>query len=267
PLPLLLGGVDKAAAGLSAHGGDDAAEAICTTDTVRKTAVATRSGVTLGGMAKGAGMLAPALATMLCVLTTDAVADAADLDEALRDGVRRTFDRVDTDGCLSTNDTVLLLASGASGQRLDATDLADLVFSVCDDLARQLVDDAEGASKHIVIDVRNAATEDDAVDVGRAIARSSLLKCAIHGMDPNWGRVLAALGTTEAAFEADAVDVAMNGIWVCRGGAADQPRSLVDMTDRLVTITVDLHAGTSAATVRTTDLTATYVHENSAYST
>src|SRR5581483_11073829 len=144
---------------------------------------------------------------------------------------------------LSTNDTVLLLASGASGQRLDAEDLADLVFAVCDDLARQLVDDAEGASKHIVIDVRNAATEDEAVEVGRAIARSNLLKCAIHGMDPNWGRVLAALGTTDAAFEADAVDVAMNGVWVCRGGAADQPRSLVDMTDRVVTITVDLHAG------------------------
>jgi glutamate N-acetyltransferase/amino-acid N-acetyltransferase len=267
PLPLLLGGVDKVAAGLSAHGGDDAAEAIRTTDTVRKTAVASRSGVTVGGMAKGAGMLAPALATMLCVLTTDVVADADELDGALRDGVRRTFDRVDTDGCLSTNDTVLLLASGASGQRLDAADLAELVFTVCDDLARQLVDDAEGASKHIVIDVRNAASEDDAVAVGRAIARSNLLKCAIHGMDPNWGRVLAALGTTDAAFESDAVDVAMNGVWVCRGGAADQPRCLVDMTDRLVTITVDLHAGASAATVRTTDLTAAYVHENSAYST
>jgi glutamate N-acetyltransferase/amino-acid N-acetyltransferase len=267
PMDRLLDGVDKAAAELSAVGGDDAAHAIRTTDSVSKTAVASAGGVTVGGMAKGAGMLAPELATMLCVLTTDAVATAEELDSALRGAVRTTFDRIDTDGCMSTNDTVLLLASGASGVRADAVGLADLVRDTCADLARQLVADAEGASKDVTIEVRGAASEDDAVEVGRAIARSALLKCALFGNDPNWGRVLSAVGTTRATFEPGAVDVAINDVWVCRDGAAADDRALVDMSGRAVTITVDLRAGDESATVLTTDLTTAYVHENSAYST
>jgi glutamate N-acetyltransferase/amino-acid N-acetyltransferase len=263
----LLDGVGKATAALSSDGGDDAADAIRTTDTVTKTAVARAGGVTVGGMAKGAGMLAPGLATMLCVVTTDAVATPAELDSILREATRTTFDRVDTDGCMSTNDTVLLLASGASGTALPADRLAELVREVCDDLSRQLVADAEGASKDVVIDVQGAATDDDAVEVGRAVARSNLLKCALHGNDPNWGRVLAAIGTTRAEFDPDRIDVAINGVWVCRGGAAASDRSLVDMTGRDVVISVDLHAGVATAAIRTTDLTAAYVHENSAYST
>jgi glutamate N-acetyltransferase/amino-acid N-acetyltransferase len=267
PMQRLLDGVDKAVAALDRSGGDDAAEAIRTTDTVRKTAVVRHGAVTIGGMAKGAGMLAPALATMLCVLTTDAVATAEELDAALREAVRLTFDRLDTDGCMSTNDTVLLLASGASGVALDPADLAAMVHAACDDLSRQLVGDAEGATKDVVIEVTGAATEDDALTVARAVARSNLLKCAIHGEDPNWGRVLSAVGTTDAEFSPDAIDVAINGIVLCQGGAAYGDRAHVDMRARSVCITVDLHAGDRSADVRTTDLTAAYVHENSAYST
>ena len=267
PMDRLLGGVDKAAAELSTVGGDDAAHAIRTTDSVSKTTVVNAGGVTVGGMAKGAGMLAPELATMLCVLTTDAVATSEELDAALRGAVRTTLDRIDTDGCMSTNDTVLLLASGASGVAAADVGLADLVRDACADLARQLVADAEGASKDVTIDVRNAASEDEAVEVGRAIARSALLKCALFGNDPNWGRVLSAVGTTTAAFEPDAIDVAINGVWVCRDGAAADDRSLVDMSGPGVTITVDLRAGEESATILTTDLTTAYVHENSAYST
>jgi glutamate N-acetyltransferase / amino-acid N-acetyltransferase len=267
PMQPLLDGVDKAVASLTELGGADAAVAICTTDTRRKEAVATSAGVTVGGMAKGAGMLAPALATMLCVLTSDAVADAVLLDRVLRESVRTTFDRLDTDGCMSTNDTVLLLASGDSGVALDEAALTELVTKVCDDLAQQLMDDAEGADKRIVIEVTGAATEDDAVEVGRSVARSNLLKCAVHGADPNWGRVLAAVGTTAAVFEPDALDVSFNGVQVCRSGAIGADRSLVDLTGDEVVITIDLHAGAASATIRTTDLTAAYVHENSAYST
>jgi glutamate N-acetyltransferase / amino-acid N-acetyltransferase len=267
PVDLLLAGVDKTVAGLSEAGGDDAAEAIRTTDTVRKQCAVSAAGVTVGGMAKGAGMLAPSLATMLCVLTTDAVADAASLDRALRAATRVSFDRLDTDGCMSTNDTVLLLASGRSGVELSAPALESLVLTACDDLAGQLLADAEGASKQIVVEVVGASSEDDAVDVGRAVARSNLLKCAVHGEDPNWGRVLSAVGTTSAVFEPDAVDVAINDVWVCRAGAAGASRDGVDMTGRTVRIVVDLHAGSASAQIRTTDLTADYVHENSAYST
>jgi glutamate N-acetyltransferase/amino-acid N-acetyltransferase len=267
PMQRLLDGVDKAVASLTAVGGSDAAEAIRTTDSRRKEAVSRSSGVTVGGMAKGAGMLAPALATMLCVLTTDAVADADMLDRVLRAAARTTFDRLDTDGCMSTNDTVLLLASGASGVAVGEVELTRLVSEVCDDLAQQLLDDAEGADKRIVIDVTGAATEDDAVDVGRAVARSNLLKCAVHGADPNWGRVLAAVGTTSAAFDPDVLDVSFNGVQVCRSGAIGDDRSLVDLSGREVVIAVDLHAGAASASIRTTDLTAAYVHENSAYST
>ncbi len=266
PTDLLFAGLEAAHAQLSTDGGDVAATAIMTTDSVPKTAVAVGAGFTVGGMAKGAGMLAPSLATMLVVITTDAVADAAILDAALRAATRVTFDRVDSDGCTSTNDTVLLLASGASGVAPDHDDLLDQVTAVCASLARQLVADAEGASKEIRIDVVNAATEDDAVDAGRSISRANLVKCAIHGEDPNWGRILAELGMTTAAFEPDAVDVAINGVWVCRDGATGDDRDLVDMSAREVTITVDLRAGTASATVWTNDLTADYVHENSAYS-
>ena len=266
PTDRLFVGLDAAHESLSRDGGSAAATAIMTTDSVPKTAVAQGQGFTVGGMAKGAGMLAPSLATMLVVVTTDAVADAATLDAALRAATRVTFDRVDSDGCTSTNDTVLLLASGASGITPPHDELAVAVTEVCASLARQLIADAEGASKEIRIDVVNAATEDDAVDAGRAISRANLVKCAIHGEDPNWGRILAELGMTSAAFEPDAVDVAINGVWVCRDGATGEDRDLVDMSAREVIITVDLRAGTAAATVWTNDLTADYVHENSAYS-
>ncbi|WP_030551768.1 bifunctional glutamate N-acetyltransferase/amino-acid acetyltransferase ArgJ [Streptomyces exfoliatus] len=266
PMDKLLPGVEKAAAELSEHGGEKAAIAIKTTDTVHKTSVVTKDGWTVGGMAKGAGMLAPGLATMLVVLTTDADVDAKGLDSALRGATRVTFDRVDSDGCMSTNDTVLLLASGASGVTPAQDAFAQAVREVCDDLARQLIGDAEGASKDIRIEVVNAATEDDAVEVGRSIARNNLLKCAIHGEDPNWGRVLSAIGTTRAAFEPDRLNVAINGVWVCRNGSVGDDRDLVDMRYREVTITADLAAGTESAVIWANDLTADYVHENSAYS-
>ncbi|MCX4678454.1 bifunctional glutamate N-acetyltransferase/amino-acid acetyltransferase ArgJ [Streptomyces sp. NBC_01433] len=266
PMDKLLPGIEKAAASLSEYGGEKAAIAIKTTDTVHKTAVAGGEGWTVGGMAKGAGMLAPGLATMLVVLTTDADVDAAGLDSALRDATRTTFDRVDSDGCMSTNDTVLLLASGASGITPERAEFAEAVRTVCADLARQLIGDAEGASKDIRIEVINAATEDDAVEVGRSIARNNLLKCAIHGEDPNWGRVLSAIGTTKAAFEPDRLNVAINGVWVCRAGGVGEDRDLVDMRYREVTITADLAEGTESAVIWANDLTADYVHENSAYS-
>jgi glutamate N-acetyltransferase / amino-acid N-acetyltransferase len=267
PMHSLLVGVDAATASASAAGGPAAAKAIMTTDTVSKTCVVDGGGYVIGGMAKGAAMLAPALATMLVVLTTDADLSAGELDKALRDAVRTTFDRLDSDGCMSTNDTVLLLASGASGVRPGLTDFAELVRAGCADLARQLQLDAEGATKAIAIEVTGAATGDDALTVARAIARCNLFKCAINGEDPNWGRVLAAVGTTSAAFDSDEVGVAINGVWVCKNGAPGDDRSAIDLRLRDVTVTVDLSAGPAAATVLTTDLSAAYVHENSAYST
>ncbi|MFE9726167.1 bifunctional glutamate N-acetyltransferase/amino-acid acetyltransferase ArgJ [Streptomyces sp. NPDC005794] len=266
PMDKLLPGVEQAAKALSEHGGEKAAIAIKTTDTVHKTAVAGGEGWTVGGMAKGAGMLAPGLATMLVVLTTDADVEAPALDTALRAATRTTFDRVDSDGCMSTNDTVLLLASGASGITPAQAEFDQAVQSVCADLARQLIGDAEGASKDIRIEVINAATEEDAVEVGRSIARNNLLKCAIHGEDPNWGRVLSAIGTTKAAFEPDRLNVAINDVWVCRNGSVGEDRDLVDMRYREVGITADLAAGDESAVIWANDLTAEYVHENSAYS-
>jgi glutamate N-acetyltransferase/amino-acid N-acetyltransferase len=266
PMEAVLGGVDKAVTELSEAGGDAAAQAIMTTDTVPKTAVRAGDGWTVGGMAKGAGMLAPGMATMLCVLTTDAAVPAAGLDSALRAGTGVTFDRVDSDGCMSTNDTVLLLASGASEVEPDAGAFATAVREVCADLCAQLLADAEGATKDIAIEVVGAASEADAVEVGRTISRSNLLKCALYGMDPNWGRVLSAVGTTSAVFEPDQLDVTINGVQVCRAGAAGDPRELVDLSARAVHILVDLHAGADTATVWTNDLTPGYVHENSAYS-
>ncbi|MFH9690369.1 bifunctional glutamate N-acetyltransferase/amino-acid acetyltransferase ArgJ [Streptomyces sp. NPDC017413] len=266
PMDKLLPGIEQAAAALSEHGGEKAAIAIKTTDTVHKTAVAGGEGWTVGGMAKGAGMLAPGLATMLVMLTTDADVESPALDAALREATRTTFDRVDSDGCMSTNDTVLLLASGASGIAPEQAEFAEAVRAVCADLARQLIGDAEGASKDIRIEVINAATEDDAVEVGRSIARNNLLKCAIHGEDPNWGRVLSAIGTTQAAFEPDRLNVAINDVWVCKSGGVGEDRDLVDMRYREVRITADLAAGTESAVIWANDLTADYVHENSAYS-
>ncbi|KQC35599.1 bifunctional glutamate N-acetyltransferase/amino-acid acetyltransferase ArgJ [Frankia sp. ACN1ag] len=270
PMDTLLAGVTRAVADLADTGGDDAAEAIRTTDTVAKTAVrssTTTPGVTVGAMGKGAAMLAPSLATMLVVVTTDAVADAATLDRAVRQASRVTFERVDSDGCLSTNDTVLLLASGASGVTLPEAELTGLVAEVCDDLAQQMLGDAEGSTKTIAITVTGAASESDALEVGRSVARNNLLKCALYGKDPNWGRVLAAVGTTQAAFEPDQLDVSMNGVQVCRAGAPGEDRDLVDLSDRRIDILVDLHAGAEELTVWTNDLTDGYVYENSAYST
>ena len=267
PMPAVLAGVAAAAAALGDHG-RAAAEAIRTTDTVSKQAEFTHpDGWTLGGMAKGAGMLAPSLATMLSVLTTDASVDKSILNDALRAAARRTFDRIDSDGCLSTNDTVVLMASGASGVVPDTAGFANAVEQVCRDLALQLLADAEGSTKDLSIDVAGAASEADAVEVGRAIARNNLLKCALFGNDPNWGRILAAVGTTSAAFEPDELDVTINGIAVCRKGAAGDPRELVDLSSRAVHIGIDLHAGPDRATIWTNDLSHGYVEENSAYST
>jgi glutamate N-acetyltransferase/amino-acid N-acetyltransferase len=267
PMDKLLPGVDAAVAAASRAGGLAAADAIRTTDTVVKIAFRRVGGYSIGGMAKGAGMLAPGLATMLCVITTDADLAPDQLDAALRSATAVTFDRLDTDGCMSTNDTVLLMASGASGVTPDRTEFVQVLTEVCADLARQLQLDAEGANKMIAIEVVGAASEADAVTVGRAVARNNLLKCAIGGEDPNWGRVLSAVGTTDAVFEPDRLNVAINGIWVCRHGAPGDGRAKVDLKPKDVTITVDLSAGPHSAIILTTDLTTEYVHENSAYST
>ncbi|TPG19684.1 bifunctional glutamate N-acetyltransferase/amino-acid acetyltransferase ArgJ [Pedococcus bigeumensis] len=266
PMPFLLEGVERAAGALTPEGGVDAATAIKTTDTVHKVAVAQRDGWTVGGMAKGAGMLAPALATMLVVVTTDAVVAAGELDGVLRAATALTFDRIDSDGCQSTNDTVLLLASGASGVAVDADELTTAVTEVCASLARQLIADAEGAHHDIAIEVRTAASEADALEVARSVARNNLFKCAVFGNDPNWGRVLAAVGTTKAAFAPHQLDVSINEVQVCRAGGVGEDRGLVDLTAREVHVLVDLHAGDQAVTVWTNDLTHDYVHENSAYS-
>ncbi|ROQ16912.1 glutamate N-acetyltransferase [Rathayibacter sp. PhB93] len=267
----LTAGVTEASAALPGatgpEAGEDAARAIMTTDTVPKQAtVRSEQGWTVGGMAKGAGMLAPGLATMLVVITTDAVLDSSELDTALRAATRVTFDRLDSDGCMSTNDTVALLASGASGVRPEAADFTAALTEVCRDLTLQLQADAEGAAHDVAIRVLNAATEDEAVVVARAVSRSNLFKAAIFGNDPNWGRVLAAVGTTDAQFDPYGIDVAMNGVQVCRAGEPDASRDLVDLAPRKVSVDIDLHAGDATATIWTNDLTHDYVHENSAYS-
>jgi len=267
PMDNILAGVDLASAALSPTGHADAARAIMTTDTVPKQATHAGDGWRVSGLAKGAGMLAPALATMLAVVTTDAVVGPDDLGTALRTATSLSFDRIDSDGCRSTNDTVLLLASGASGTRVAQAELTTAVTAVCLDLARQLIGDAEGAHHDIEIEVRSAASLEDALEVGRSIARNNLVKCAIFGADPNWGRVLAAVGTTAADFEPEQLDVSMNGVQVCRAGGVGEDRSGVDLSQRPVHVVVDLHAGTDAATIWTNDLTHDYVHENSAYST
>ena len=247
-----------------------AAQAIMTTDTRPKLSeVRAPAGWTLGGMAKGAGMLAPGLATMLVVITTDAVLSSAQLDTALRHATAVTFDRLDSDGCMSTNDTVTLLASGASGIDADEAEFTAALVAICADLTLQLQGDAEGSGHDVAIEVRNARTETEAVTVARAVSRSNLFKTAIFGNDPNWGRVLAAVGTiseADAAFDPYGIDVTINGVQVCTAGEPDQPRELVDLMPRAVTVLIDLHAGDATATVWTNDLTHDYVEENSAYS-
>lgn len=263
----VLAGASAATAAASADGGTDAAEAIRSTDTVRKQAVVAGDGWVVGGMAKGAGMLAPALATMLVVLTTDADVDPATCDAALRAATRVTFDRLDGDGCQSTNDTVLLMASGASGVTPEPAAFADAVRELCSLLARQLQADVEGSAHDITVTVTGAATEDDAVEVARSVARSNLLKCAVYGEDANWGRVLASVGTTTAAFDPGRLDVVFNGVPVCTGSVPDADPADVVFDGRAVDIGIDLHAGDRTAAVWTSDLTPAYVTENSAYST
>ncbi|MGO2747532.1 bifunctional glutamate N-acetyltransferase/amino-acid acetyltransferase ArgJ [Microbacterium sp.] len=262
----VLEGTEQAIAELSTDGGDSAAHAIMTTDSVAKTAIVTRDGWTIGGMAKGAGMLAPGLATMLVVITTDADIEARDADAALRAATGTTFDRLDSDGCMSTNDQVTLLANGASGIRPDLEEFTAALTELSDQLAAMLQGDAEGASHDITIRVTNAATEQDAVEVGRSVARNNLFKAAIFGNDPNWGRVLAAIGTTSAQFDPYDVDVWMNDVRVCTEGGPDRPREDVDLTPRATDLLIDLKVGDAEATIRTNDLTHDYVHENSAYS-
>lgn len=262
----LLAGVVKAFERLDSDGDDLAAEAIMTTDTVPKLATRQGSGYRIGGMAKGAGMLAPALATMLVVITTDADLEPQELDAALREATRLSFDRLDSDGAMSTNDQVTLTASGASGVKPEPAEFQELLTELCRELALKLLDDAEGASHNIHIKVLGAASEADALEVGRAIARNNLFKTAIFGNDPNWGRILAAIGTTSAAFDPYDIDVSMNSVLISSKGMPAADRSKVDLSGREVVIEIDLHAGDQAATVVTNDLTHAYVEENSAYS-
>jgi glutamate N-acetyltransferase / amino-acid N-acetyltransferase len=267
-MDLLLPGVVAATTALAPDGGPAAAQAIMTTDSVPKTVQIEGAGWSVGGMAKGAGMLAPGLATMLCVLTTDAVVTAEDADAALRSATATTFDRIDSDGCMSTNDTVILLASGASGVQVSRAALTSAVTEASAVLSRALIADAEGASHDVAVIVVGADSEQAAVAVARAVTRSNLFKAAIFGNDPNWGRIVSAIGTVPvelAAFEADQLDVTVNGVQVCKGGGAYQDRALVDMSAREVHVLIDLHAGDETATVWTNDLTHDYVHENSAY--
>ena len=262
----LLSGAQEAFSTLAADGGARAAEAIMTTDTVPKLATRQGSGYRLGGMAKGAGMLAPALATMLVVITTDADLEPQELDTALREATRLSFDRLDSDGAMSTNDQVTLMASGASGVKPEPAEFQELLTAICQELALKLLDDAEGASHNIHIKVRGAASESDALEVGRAIARNNLFKTAIFGNDPNWGRILAAIGTTSAAFDPYDIDVSMNSVLISAKGMPAADRSKVDLSGREVVIEIDLHSGEQTATVVTNDLTHAYVEENSAYS-
>jgi len=262
----LLAAVPASIAALNDNGGADAALAIMTTDSIPKTAVVDRGSWSIGGMAKGAGMLAPGLATMLVVITTDALLGSSELDDALRAATRVTFDRLDSDGCMSTNDQVSLLASGASGVTPSIEEFTAAVTEICASLAEQLQADAEGASHNIAIETINAANEEDAVEVGRSVARNNLFKAAVFGNDPNWGRVLAAVGTTQAEFDPYDIDVTINGVRVCKSGEPDRPSTDVDLTPRHVHVLIDLKVGSATATILTNDLTHDYVHENSAYS-
>ena len=265
PMPKIEKGI--ADISLNKDGFDSSAQAIMTTDSVPKKASIMKNGVTVSGIAKGAGMLAPAMATMLSVVMTDAVVDSSEAKEAFARVVELTYNRIDSDGCTSTNDTVLFMASGASGVKVNKSELTEILYEVCGSLSSQLIADAEGASKTIAIKVINAASEQDAVNVGRANARNNLLKCAIFGGDPNWGRVLAATGTADANFDPLNIDVKLNGIQVCKASAPAEDRNLVKFDKRLVEIEINLNVGSESATILTNDLTHDYVHENSAYAT
>ena len=267
PMERLTPAINELVPLLSRDGGQAASEAIMTTDSVPKQTSYADEGWSIGGIAKGAGMLAPGLATMLVVLTTDAVVDRDQLHDQLASACRRSFERIDSDGCMSTNDTVIVMSSGASGVHPTTGDFQAALDEVCHDLAFQLLADAEGAAHTIAIQVEHAASEDDAVQVGRAIARSNLFKCAVFGQDPNWGRVLAAIGTTTADFEPDRIDVSFNGVQVCRNGSIGDPRELVDLSGKNVEVIVDLSNGWHSATIWTNDLTYDYVKENAEYST
>ena len=266
-MPYLIKGIEQAHQDLNIDGGDDAAEAIITTDSHKKTSQIEFKGWTIGGIIKGAGMLAPDMATMLCVITTDA--DVSDLDHQsiLQMCTDRTLNRIDSDGCTSTNDTVILMSSGASGVKPAKDDFQKQLQILMDDLSSLLINDAEGATKVITIDVVNAKSEADAVNVGRSIARNNLLKCAMFGEDPNWGRILAAVGTADAFLDSNAIDVYLNNSLICGNGAANMSSEKVSLKDRNIHIRVDLKVGNEKATIYTNDLSTQYVHENSAYST
>ena len=266
PMKKILDGISQISSTMNNDGLADSAQAIMTTDSVAKIANVAGDGFTFSGIAKGAGMLAPALATMLCVVMTDAVV-SENAESIFKQVTDRTFNRMDSDGCTSTNDTVVFMSSGASGISLSDQQLAQYLTTICTDLVAQLIADAEGSSKTVEINVKNAYSENDAVEIARACARNNLLKAAIFGGDPNWGRVLAAVGTASAAMNPLTIDVRLNGVQVCTDSAPDRDKSLVDFSDRLVTIDIDMKFGSSMATVLTNDLTHAYVHENSAYST
>ncbi len=266
PMSKIISGLDSIAPALNSDGLQTSAQAIMTTDSVPKIATATLNGTEFAGIAKGAGMLAPALATMLSVVMTDAVV-SDNAQEIFQRATDRTYNRIDSDGCTSTNDTVLFMSSGASGVTISDSELEAMLMQVCGSLSEQLIADAEGSSKSVAIKVLNAASEKDAVEVGRACARNNLLKAAIFGGDPNWGRVLAAVGTADAQMDPLAIDVKLNGVQVCSNSAPDADKSTVNFTARLVEIEIDLKIGTATATIMTNDLTHDYVHENSAYST
>lgn len=266
PMKKILDGILQISSTMSNDGLAHSAQAIMTTDSVAKIANVAGDGFTFSGIAKGAGMLAPALATMLCVVMTDAVV-SENAESIFKQVTDRTFNRMDSDGCTSTNDTVVFMSSGASGISLSDQQLTQYLMTICTDLVAQLIADAEGSSKTVEINVINAHSENDAVEIARACARNNLLKAAIFGGDPNWGRVLAAVGTASAAMNPLTIDVRLNGVQVCTDSAPDRDKSLVDFSDRLVTIDIDMKFGSSMATVLTNDLTHAYVHENSAYST
>ena len=266
PMPKIIAGIESIVPVLSNDGLQTSAQAIMTTDSVPKIATANFNGAEFAGIAKGAGMLAPALATMLSVIMTDAVV-SENAQEIFHRATDRTYNRIDSDGCTSTNDTVLFMSSGASDVTITDHELEDMLMQVCGSLSAQLIADAEGSTKTVAIRVLNAASEKDAVEVGRACARNNLLKAAIFGGDPNWGRVLAAVGTADAQMDPLAIDVKLNGVQVCTNSAPDGDKTTVKFDSRLVEIDIDLKIGTSTATIMTNDLTHDYVHENSAYST
>jgi glutamate N-acetyltransferase/amino-acid N-acetyltransferase len=267
PMEKVMAGIETASKSLAQKNLNDLAEAIMTTDSKPKISRAETSGTYFAGVAKGAGMLAPSLATMLSVVMTDAQVDPGNAEQIFRNVCDKTFNRIDSDGCTSTNDTVFFLASGASGVQLSNEELESALMKICSDLALQLIADAEGHSKIVSITTINAKSERDAVEIGRACARNNLLKCALHGEDPNWGRILAAIGTTNAVIDPQRIDVSLNGVWVCKSSAPGEARESVDMKGERIDILIDLHVGSATATILTNDLTAMYVHENSAYAT